>query len=74
MPTPTQVRGERCPERGYRSLIVGTSDEELAERVADHRARCHPAGRAEAPPRDADEPGVATGRSSARLQRDIDGI
>ncbi|HEV2782361.1 MAG TPA: hypothetical protein VGX25_23460 [Actinophytocola sp.] len=38
---PRKLLGERCPEPGCRSIIVGCSPDELIDRIAAHRKRCH---------------------------------
>lgn len=37
------VVGVECDERGCHSIIVGTTREEAARRLAEHRRRCHEA-------------------------------
>lgn len=40
-PVPRNLIGEVCGEDGCTSLIVAKSDEQLADRLVDHRSRCH---------------------------------
>jgi hypothetical protein len=40
-PMPTTLVGDVCGEDGCTSLIVAGSEKQLAQRVADHRNRCH---------------------------------
>ena len=38
---PRILLGDRCGEDGCTALIVAVSDKQLAQRIADHRNRCH---------------------------------
>ncbi|HEV2782282.1 MAG TPA: hypothetical protein VGX25_23065 [Actinophytocola sp.] len=40
-PARRTMLGDRCPEPGCRSIICGTTPEQLTARVVDHRRRCH---------------------------------
>lgn len=40
-PVPRSLVGDRCGEDGCTALIVAGSDWQLAQRIADHRHRCH---------------------------------
>jgi hypothetical protein len=40
-PTDVSVVGIECDEQGCRSIIVGTSQDEARQRLADHKRRRH---------------------------------